>query len=78
MANMAEFLGPRLKNYGFWVSLFALISLLAQAFGLEIASNYDEIVNTILTMLVMLGIVSNPTTTSKWFSDDKVPPKLEE
>ena len=71
MDKMFKYLAPRLKNYGFWVSMFALIPLLAEAFGFELAPNYDEIITVVLSMLVMLGIVSNPTTSAKWFNDDK-------
>lgn len=46
-------------------TLAALVStgiLLAQQFGLEIPSNISEIVNTILTLLVLLGVITDPTT----------------
>lgn len=31
---------------------------------------YQVITNTILSILVALGIISNPTTESKWYIDD--------
>lgn len=61
----------RWKNYGLWVSIAALIPLLLQAFGITIIPNYQEIVNAILGILVTAGLLNNPTTTSKWFTDDK-------
>ncbi|NFO03479.1 holin [Clostridium botulinum] len=62
----------RFKNYGLWVSIAALILLILKSFGVEvIQGDYEQIVQAILSILVMLGIVSNPTTDAKWFSDDK-------
>ncbi|MBY7024630.1 MULTISPECIES: phage holin [Clostridium] len=62
----------RFKNYGLWVSIAALIPLILKSFGIEvIQGDYEQIVQAILSILVMLGIVSNPTTDTKWFSDDK-------
>lgn len=51
----------RFKNYGLWVSIFALIPLLCEAFGVDvIPTNYSEIIEMILAILVTAGIVSNP------------------
>lgn len=32
---------------------------------------YNTLINAILTFLVAAGIVSNPTTESKWYRDDR-------
>ena len=62
-----------LKNYGLWVSIAALIPLVLSAFGINIVPDkYNEIVNAILAILVMLGILNNPTTQVKGFGDDPV------
>lgn len=62
----------RLRNYGLWVSVASLVLLVLQSLGVPITpEQYNEIVNTILGILVMLGILNNPTTENKWFSDDK-------
>ncbi|KFX57115.1 holin [Clostridium botulinum] len=62
----------RFKNYGLWVSIAALIPLILKCFGIEIIQGeYQQVVQAILSILVMLGIVSNPTTDTKWFNDDK-------
>ncbi|ACD22432.1 MULTISPECIES: phage holin [Clostridium] len=62
----------RFKNYGLWVSIAALIPLILKCFGIEvIQGDYQQVVQAILSILVMLGIVSNPTTDTKWFNDDK-------
>ncbi|MGG7076833.1 holin [Clostridium sardiniense] len=67
----------RFKNYGLWVSVAALIPMILQGFGINILpENYQEIVNTILSILVMAGILSNPTTSCKWYIDDKKEKKL--
>ena len=51
----------RFKNYGLWVSIFAFIPLLLNAFGINILpGNYTELVNAFLGILVLAGIISNP------------------
>ncbi|WP_053983133.1 phage holin family protein [Niameybacter massiliensis] len=61
----------RWRNYGLWVSIAAVIPLVLSAFGIKIVpSEYQEIVNAVLAILVTAGIISNPTTTSRWFTDD--------
>ena len=61
----------RFKNYGLWVSILALIPMILSAFGVKIIpEEYQAIANTILSILVALGIISNPTTEAKWYIDD--------
>ena len=53
----------RLKNKTFWVALMSAIVVLTQQLGLDIfPDNIMEIVNTVLMILVILGVVVNPTT----------------
>lgn len=64
------------KNYGLWVSIIALIPLVAQALGtynihLILPGNYGELANAVLGILVLAGIISNPTTENKGYTDDK-------
>lgn len=74
---MSNFDWTRFKNYGLWVSIFALIPLLLNAVGITVVpEQYQLITNSILTILVALGVVSNPTTNTKWFGDDAVKPEL--
>jgi uncharacterized membrane protein len=59
----------RFKNYGLWVSLFALIGLVLQTYGLFAKlgltnETYNSIVSAILAVLVAAGIISNPTSGS--------------
>ena len=62
----------RFKNYGLWLSIFALIPLILNLFGIRaIPEEYQEIKTAILTILIAVGIISNPTTEAKWYSDDK-------
>lgn len=60
------------RNYGVWVSIFALIPLIAESLGFNlIPENYSQIVTGVLSILVMLGVVSNPTTENKSYLDDR-------
>lgn len=54
----------RFRNKAFLVSFIAAIILLAQqlGFGRFLPENLNDIINTILTILCMLGIVVDPTT----------------
>lgn len=63
----------RWKNYGLWVAIASFIPLVLSAFGIQIVPNYQELVNGLLSILVLAGIVSNPTTTSRGFLDDPQP-----
>ena len=53
----------RFKNKAFWVALSSAVILLFQQIGRNIfPDNIAEIVNTILTIFVILGVVVDPTT----------------
>jgi phi LC3 family holin len=61
----------RFKNYALWIAVASLGLIVAQAFGLEIAEDkYNEIVNGVLTVLVLAGVVNNPTS-GIGFKDEK-------
>lgn len=53
----------RFKNYGLWLALFSLFSMiLKDFFKINIAEEqYSLYVNTIMTILILLGIVNNPS-----------------
>lgn len=56
-------LKARLQNKAFWVAMVSAIAILAQQFGLNIIpNNYQEITNTALTILTMLGILVDTST----------------
>lgn len=62
----------RLRNYGLWVAIFAFVAMICQTFGfIKLPDNYNDIVNGLLGILVMLGIINDPTTQNKGFLDDK-------
>ncbi|WP_195972387.1 phage holin [Clostridium thermobutyricum] len=68
----------RLKNYGLWVSILALIPLILKQFGIYIIpEEYTQIATAILSILVMAGILNNPTTENKGFLDDNIKNKKE-
>lgn len=76
---MKSFDWSRFKNYGLWVSILSLIPMILSAFGVKIVSDeYQPIMNTVLGILVALGILNNPTTSAKWFLDDKTESNNEE
>jgi uncharacterized membrane protein len=52
----------RFKNYGLWVAVASLGLIVAQAAGFSIAEDkYNEVVNAVLTVLVLAGVVNNPS-----------------
>ena len=52
----------RLKNKVTLVALVSAVFLMLQQFGLNIPHNIQDGVNTIIAILVILGIVTDPTT----------------
>lgn len=52
----------RFKNKATLAAIAATVILLAQQVGFELPDNVSDVVNTALTLLVLLGVVSDPTT----------------
>ena len=52
----------RLQNKATLVALISAVFLMLQQLGLEIPTNIQEGVNTFVGILVILGIVTDPTT----------------
>ena len=52
----------RLQNKATLVALISAIFLMLQQFGLEIPHNIQEGVNTFVVIMVIFGIVTDPTT----------------
>ena len=52
----------RLQNKATLVALISAVFLMLQQFGLTIPHNIQEGVNTFVVILVILGIVTDPTT----------------
>ena len=52
----------RLQNKTTLIALISAVFLMLQQFGLQIPSNIQDGVNTLVVILVILGIVTDPTT----------------
>lgn len=52
----------RLQNKVTLIALLGAVFLMAQQFGLEIPQNIQDGVNTFVYILVLLGVVNDPTT----------------
>lgn len=52
----------RLQNKATLIALLGAIFLMTQQFGLEIPKNIQDGVNTFVYILVLIGVVNDPTT----------------
>ncbi|MDD7355887.1 MAG: phage holin [Streptococcus hyointestinalis] len=52
----------RFTNKTTLLAIIATAILLAQQLGLKLPDNINDVANTILTLLVLLGVVTDPTT----------------
>ncbi|WP_212573622.1 phage holin [Streptococcus sp. 11-4097] len=52
----------RLQNKATLIALLGAIFLMSQQFGLEIPKNIQDGVNTFVYILVLIGVVNDPTT----------------
>ena len=53
----------RIKNKTFWVALISAVVLLTQQMGYTVfPENWADIMNSILSILTILGIIIDPTT----------------
>lgn len=52
----------RLQNKATLVALVSAVFLMLQQFGLNIPHNIQDGVNTFIVILVILGIITDPTT----------------
>ena len=55
-------LKQRLKNKTFLLAIAGTVILLIQQLGFELPANTETLINTIVTLLVALGVVVDPTT----------------
>jgi uncharacterized membrane protein len=56
----------KFKNYKLWVAIAAFIPMLLKGFGVDILpSNYDELINALLGILVLIGIINSPDSSDK-------------
>lgn len=62
----------RLTNYNFWISIVSASLLILRAFDIKMdIANINEIVTAVLGLLVMIGIVNDPTHSVKENSTEK-------
>ena len=52
----------RFKNKTTLLAIASTVILLAQQLGFELPDNIADIVNTFLTLLVLVGVINDPTT----------------
>ena len=52
----------RFQNKATLLAIASTVILLAQQLGLKLPDNIDDVVNTFLTLLVLLGVINDPTT----------------
>ncbi|AQR98100.1 phage holin [Clostridium saccharoperbutylacetonicum] len=63
-------LKSRLKNKAFWVYIVSTLVTLTQLFGVKVfPDNWQTILNTVLGLLVVMGVIVDNSTTG--FSDNK-------
>jgi uncharacterized membrane protein len=62
----------RYKNYGLWISLSSFVFIIIQENGIQITpEKWDVYINSILSILILLGIINNPKTKNRGFGDDE-------
>lgn len=59
----------RLKNKTTLIAIIGTIFLIIQTLGFNIPDNIEKVTNLIITLLVLLGVVNDPTTHG--FSDSE-------
>lgn len=52
----------RFQNKATLLAIASTVILLAQQLGLNLPDNIADVVNTFLTLLVLLGVINDPTT----------------
>ena len=60
-----DFFKNRIKNYTLWISVIALITNLAINGYIELPANFESVATAILNLLMVLGILNNPSTESQ-------------
>lgn len=55
-------LKKQIKNKYFWLSMLSLVILTGQFLGIKLPNGLEEYVNSVLTILVAIGILNNNHT----------------
>ena len=66
-----RFFKNRLKNKYLWMAIIALIVNLGIQGVVELPDNFESTANAVLNVLVLLGIINNPSTESQAFVLDE-------
>lgn len=79
--KVKAFLKNRIKNKMLWVGVIALLVELNLEGIIELPSNFESVASNLLNILVLLGILNNPSTASQSLfvdnDNDGVPDALE-
>lgn len=65
MNKFKQFMHNRLRNQFLWVGIIALIVNMGLSGFIELPDNFEGTANAILNVLIMLGILNNPSTQSQ-------------
>lgn len=69
----------KFRNYGLWISIISAVLMLLQAMGLKLDLPYvNEIITSILGVLVTLGIISNPSDGNGYTDKSNLIEKVED
>ncbi len=69
----------KFRNYGLWISIISAVLMLLQAMGLKFDLPYvNEIITSILGVLVTLGIISNPSDGNGYSDKSSLIEKVED
>ena len=69
----------KFRNYGLWISIISAVLMLLQAMGLKFDLPYvNEIITSILGVLVTLGIISNPSDGNGYTNKSSLIEKVED
>ncbi|SHE80156.1 Uncharacterized membrane protein [Seinonella peptonophila] len=64
-------LKARAGNVGFWASLISFLYLLLLSFNIcVVGGDLGLLIELIAQVLVFMGIINNPTTKNRYYSDD--------
>jgi uncharacterized membrane protein len=65
----------RFRNAGLWISVISFIPIVLESFGVAVLPEQWGVVKetllALISLLVVFGILSNPTTENAGYSDDK-------
>ena len=65
MNKFKDFIKNRIKNRCLWVAVIALITNMGLAGYFELPENFENTATSILNILMLLGIINNPSTESQ-------------